>query len=1748
MNKIKIYCILLLVVLLFTSWSIAAQDAGDTRYNSHMNLPFNAKEGDFNPQTGDIAVRAVDIALPGRGGYNFTFERIWSSGLANVFNMYFETTNKLNSNTIDKQVHMGVGWTSSVPFILENTDASYTTLSLFFNTGVYEIDRTGIESDRDDRSNLAGYDLLDKRIHKSDEINYGMFDDNEYGLTLAGLGRDTEAALSSYYVLILKSKETYWFTSTGKLMMQEDVCHNRIWYFYDDDPGSGERLALVVDTIGREITFAYTAEGNLSDISWEVEKGVIGGSGIPVWQTESRSISYGYENAETLFPEEDWTTYQSEIPGYRTPFLLTSVRNPVNTRIGTETRYDYTSGAASFTYDSIRLWPKENIYALITAAYEHYGESPDLAYKSKQCYEYDNPGNDPHRKDFYAGYMDTYKLSRRYMLTRKNGTTESVLKHEKKYFYYDEGENGNYNQYQTIINSGNRTDTYTYSLDTSPGFLHVLTSRLTETEDGSTIRTNYEYDSNRTMTASRDYKNNMQGNVRFVCDEIFDYDTKGNLTYKKDKIGGETSIQYHEEFSIPSVITRKVTNAGTKEEYKTSYKINDRGLVTDEILLLKNGGGTKVLTTINHYVYDPYGNVIENTDANGITVFTAYDDTNSFPVCTYQDVTIKDWSSSDTHFWIDEPDVEEVRQAIKWFVYNTDGTIWYEVNAAGYAIGRYYDENGLEQRIVKPETGDYTDFISEFISTGIKDFKAYSTHFDLFCESRQNNPGVRIYSDYQNDFVHTVIDTDINTGAKQVTAVQNDGLGNRLLEIKYEVLGSFDEEDITDPNLSPYAQTVRTYDSLGRMVALTDPDAGGTFTEKTVHNTIVQKHDKTWIVYYDDLNRKKEVHYPVTDAGGLPKIKQYTYDNYENAVYILDEEGRAVKEIYDWNENLLKLIQYKDSAMNPSDGLIYTYSYDELNRKIRFIDPSGIVTEFKYDERNLIKEQRYYDAGTDSPFTKDIYTYDTKGRMTTKTDRKGQIIDYSYDERDLLTLETHYNSPQDFADSIPSYSVSIVHDISGNERRITNGTMIEHYGYDVLNRVIQLDRKIEEPVDRFDTTGVFTFSYTYNNADMVTRMTYPDAGIHTYTYDTLARLKTIATDSPFVQNMEYTPSGKVKEMSYANGTTQNWEFDNRKRISRISVTEGNGSTVIDDLRFTVNGVGNICAINDDEYGYDSFNRLTGAKILKPGISENDRDPLKLIDDSFGAFLTMPAADIEGNTYEYIPGGDLNTDNRINGVDFIFAIINKESLYDEEKFEYDKNGNRIRLVQNGDEYIYNYGARNRLVSIKKKVKDSFNTTLLASYVYDANGNITKCTTYGQYGDPLESLFTYDVSNRLTSITKTRNGTPETTSFYYDNAGNRCIKKSYDGSATIYLRHGKIAVAMDIEIPAITETEYMQKENRYVLSGDLLAGRITKTSLVDSTVETENNYYHLDHLNSTKCVTDENARIVVKYTYRAFGEQLKRLDNDGNDTGDMAKYSYGGKELDTEAGLYYFNARYYDAALGRFINVDPIQDGSNWYVYCSNNPLSFTDPTGLNDKKTVETQLEPPQLKLNFPKLSIGFGTEVTTQKLELETPRLKLDSQFTLNSPALDGAEEENPALVAPESVSTTLKLKLDEAGFPGSEYSLGFEHNLQKDTNKISLGATLRNDNLSYSNTFSVTRDATNNTSEYNLKFEYKYDYNKMFSIGATSSFSMGNSRRFGVDFGLNLTITIGPPSKQDKYLKAAKPFIEKMQKKQEQQ
>lgn len=63
--------------------------------------------------------------------------------------------------------------------------------------------------------------------------------------------------------------------------------------------------------------------------------------------------------------------------------------------------------------------------------------------------------------------------------------------------------------------------------------------------------------------------------------------------------------------------------------------------------------------------------------------------------------------------------------------------------------------------------------------------------------------------------------------------------------------------------------------------------------------------------------------------------------------------------------------------------------------------------------------------------------------------------------------------------------------------------------------------------------------------------------------------------------------------------------------------------------------------------------------------------------------------------------------------------------------------------------------------------------------------------------------------------------------------------------------------------------------------------------------------------------------------------------------MNPFRYTARESDTETGLYYYRARYYDFQVGRFMGEDPagFDAGVDFYAYVRNNPIIFIDPTGL-----------------------------------------------------------------------------------------------------------------------------------------------------------------------------------------------------------
>ena len=266
----------------------------------------------------------------------------------------------------------------------------------------------------------------------------------------------------------------------------------------------------------------------------------------------------------------------------------------------------------------------------------------------------------------------------------------------------------------------------------------------------------------------------------------------------------------------------------------------------------------------------------------------------------------------------------------------------------------------------------------------------------------------------------------------------------------------------------------------------------------------------------------------------------------------------------------------------------------------------------------------------------------------------------------------------------------------------------------------------------------------------------------------------------------------------------------------------------------------------------------------------------------------------------------------------------------ENYSYDAGGNRItesieqREGQTKD-YIY-YPNSNRLMT-----NDKF------AFVYDATGNlIEKGSSYTLWENnskvsinPNEGehwLYHYDLLNRLVKVEQ--NGEVVAT-YKYDETGLRLSKQTKE-QTTYYVFSLNGQVIYEQEDTDYTEYLYVFNRHFARVDGNLL------------TEERTIYFYHTDHLGSTVLVTNELGQTVWNSEYTPFGQITK------DDPGFNKAIKFTGKDLDPDTGLYYFNARWYDSDIGRFISEDPIKYGLNWYTYAISNPLMYVDLTGLSAK--------------------------------------------------------------------------------------------------------------------------------------------------------------------------------------------------------
>ncbi len=129
-----------------------------------------------------------------------------------------------------------------------------------------------------------------------------------------------------------------------------------------------------------------------------------------------------------------------------------------------------------------------------------------------------------------------------------------------------------------------------------------------------------------------------------------------------------------------------------------------------------------------------------------------------------------------------------------------------------------------------------------------------------------------------------------------------------------------------------------------------------------------------------------------------------------------------------------------------------------------------------------------------------------------------------------------------------------------------------------------------------------------------------------------------------------------------------------------------------------------------------------------------------------------------------------------------------------------------------------------------------------------------------------------------------------------------------------------------------------------------------------------YYSQDELGSTVHLTDSAGTIAESYTYEVFGQPTIR-DGSGTVIPTSAvgnRFLFTGREWDSETGLYYYRARYYNPKTGRFLSRDPLGylPDVNLYRCVGNDPTSRIDPSGLEAKQPTRNLKNPIEGDVGF----------------------------------------------------------------------------------------------------------------------------------------------------------------------------------------
>ena len=348
----------------------------------------------------------------------------------------------------------------------------------------------------------------------------------------------------------------------------------------------------------------------------------------------------------------------------------------------------------------------------------------------------------------------------------------------------------------------------------------------------------------------------------------------------------------------------------------------------------------------------------------------------------------------------------------------------------------------------------------------------------------------------------------------------------------------------------------------------------------------------------------------------------------------------------------------------------------------------------------------------------------------------------------------------------------------------------------------------------------------------------------------------------------YYATGKVQTIvsSNPNGVSVSFTYDALNRLS--TVVDNRLPMGANTATYTYDQASNVAQVVypngfQTTFSYDDLNRIAGAN-----------------------------SQVSGYTYERGPTGELTSATEQSGrkvnwsFDGIYRLTN-------ETVSGDPSSNNNGAVSYGLDPVGNRTSSASSLSAVPSGSWTYNADdELSSETYDANGNVL--AAHG-------IAYTYDSENRMTSAT----GNGKVVSIVYDAFGNR-VAKAVNGVTTQYL------------VDDLNPTGYSQ------VAEELVGGAVTRQytyglQRISENQQTGNtwtvSFYGYDGGGNVSQLIDSAGAVTDQYEYDAFGNSFTQTGTTPNN------YLYRGEQYDSDLGLYYLRARYYNPPTGRFLSRDP-----------------------------------------------------------------------------------------------------------------------------------------------------------------------------------------------------------------------------------